>query len=158
MGRARKPVAEQTKNLTVAEKKQRQFEEQLAASSRSDLSTPPDWLIDDLAVNEWKRVVKEISEELELIGNLDINNLGGFCNAFAMYVKATNELRNAQLLTIIGDGKIVENPLINTQKKYAEEMRKFGRLCGLTIDSRLKFAAEKAKTIDNDIEEEFGDI
>ena len=122
------------------------------------MSTPPDWLIDDLAVNEWNRLVKEISGELELIGNLDVDNLGGFCNAFAMYVKVTNELRNAQLLTIIGDGKIVENPLINTQKKYAEEMRKFGRLCGLTIDSRLKFAAEKAKTIDNDIEDEFGDI
>lgn len=158
MGRTRKSVSEQTKNLTVSEKKQREFEEQLALTSNSDLSTPPVWLIDDVAIAEWKRLVKEISGELNMIGNLDIDNLGGFCNAFSMYVKITEELRTADLLTVVGDGKIIENPLVNTQRKYAEEMRKFGRLCGLTIDSRLKFAAEKAKSIDDDIEDEFGDI
>lgn len=158
MGRTRKPVSEQTKNLTVAEKKQRQFEEQISTASQSCLTDPPDWLIDSVAVSEYTRIVKEIAGELELIGNLDIDNLGGFCNAFAMYVKTTNALKSADLLSVVGDGKIVENPLINTQKKFAEEMRKFGRLCGLTIDSRLKFAAEKAKSIDDDIEDEFGDI
>jgi hypothetical protein len=47
---------------------------------------------------------------------------------------------------------------MNAQKKYAEEYRAFARLCGFTVDSRLKLAAVKAKEIDNDIEEEFGDI
>lgn len=158
MGRTRKPISQQAKHLTVSEKKQREFEEQLALTSNSDLSTPPVWLIDEVAIAEWKRLIKEISGELDMVGNLDIDNLGGFCNAFSMYVKITNKLRTASLLTVEGDGKVVENPLINTQRKYAEEMRKFSRLCGLTIDSRLKFAAEKTKLIDDDIEDRFGDI
>lgn len=44
------------------------------------------------------------------------------------------------------------------QKKYAEEMRKFASLCGLTIDSRLKAATIKIDKVENEIEDEFGDI
>ena len=51
-----------------------------------------------------------------------------------------------------------ENPLIVVQKKYAEEMRKFASLCGMTIDSRLKAATMKVDKIEDEIEDEFGDI
>ena len=37
-------------------------------------------------------------------------------------------------------------------------MRDFEKLCGLTIDSRLKLASSKAKNIDDDIQDKFGDI
>lgn len=47
---------------------------------------------------------------------------------------------------------------MNAQKKYAEEFRAFARLCGFAVDSRLKLAAVKAKDIDNDIEDIFGDV
>ena len=44
------------------------------------------------------------------------------------------------------------------QKKYAEEMRKFASLCGMTIDSRLKAAAMKVEKVKDEIKDEFGDI
>ena len=44
------------------------------------------------------------------------------------------------------------------QKMYSEEMRKFASMCGLTIDSRLKAATIAREGIDNEINDEFGDI
>lgn len=156
MGRARKPLSEQSGHLTVEFQKQREFEEQLASGSRSEFDSPPDWLIDDTAKEEWARIIREL-KSLDMIGNLDVDNIGGFCNAFACYIKATAELSEKEFVTISDNG-FMENPLINVQRKYAKEMRDFARLCGLTIDSRLKLASAKAKEIDDTIEEDFGDI
>lgn len=57
-----------------------------------------------------------------------------------------------------GSYTIVENPLIKIQKQYADEMRRFASLCGLTIDSRLKLAVQKTTKERKEIEEDFGDI
>lgn len=53
---------------------------------------------------------------------------------------------------------LVKNPLCDLQKMYSEEMRKFALMCGLTIDSRLKAATIAREGIDNEINDEFGDI
>ena len=53
---------------------------------------------------------------------------------------------------------LVKNPLCDLQKMYSEEMRKFASMCGLTIDSRLKAATIAREGIDNEINDEFGDI
>lgn len=152
MSKNRKPLSEQTGNLTTAYKEQRKFEEALATGDKSDLNTPPDWLIDKNAVNEWRKVVNE-HQKNSMLCNLDIYNLGGFCNAFALYIKATMELGKNELID-----ENDENPYIKVQLKYAREMRAFAALCGLTIDSRLKFAAQKAQDINTEIEDTFGDI
>lgn len=79
-----------------------------------------------------------------------------------MYRKATKDLSKSDLIvkktSASGTEYNVENPLIMIQKKYAEEMRKFASLCGLTIDSRLKAATIKIDKVENEIEDEFGDI
>jgi phage terminase small subunit len=53
---------------------------------------------------------------------------------------------------------IVQNPLIGIQKNYADEMRRFAALCGLTIDSRLKAATVKTEQKDEEIKQKFGNI
>lgn len=93
-----------------------------------------------------------------MFGNLDIDNLAGFCNAFAGYKKATLSLKKSGMIIKDKNGKVMENPYINTQRKYAQEMREFGKLCGLTVDSRLRFASTKVDTISEQISNEFGDI
>ncbi len=157
MGRNRKPLSAQNGNLTQKFQKQREFEENLVTGSKSELAKPPTWLINATAKKEWNRIVDELGN-IGMICNLDIDNIGGFCNAFAMYLKVTKELKKVKLTVIGGNGQETEHPLIGTQRKYAQEMRDFAKLCGLTIDSRLKFAAQKAKDIDNEIDSEFGDI
>lgn len=160
MARNRKPLAMQKGNLTILQQVNKEHEEQLVTTGNDQLNRAPSWLIDNVAKKEFKRIVKELSG-INVIGNLDLNNLGSYCNAYSMYIKTTKELadqpltleRHTQAGTII-----VENPLINIQKKYAEEMRKFAATCGLTIDSRLKAATTKTTKTSQEIEARFGNI
>ena len=88
MGRMRKPLSEQTGNLTQDIIKQREYEQSLAALPADRLKTPPDWLVNRTAKKEWRRVVKLLCEN-GMISNADIYNVGGFFNAFAMYAEAS---------------------------------------------------------------------
>lgn len=160
MGRPRKPLEMQKGNLTIISMEKRKNEEKKATTGSNQLSRPPDWLIDEAAVKEWKRIVKEL-KKIDLIGNLDRNNLGGYCNAFANYIKATEILKN-QTFYIDRETRtgviVVKNPMVDIQRTYAEEMRKFASLCGLTIDARLKAAAIKTDKTQEDITRKFGNI
>lgn len=160
MGRPRKPLAEQRGNLTVLTMQTRAAEEESISTGKNQLKRPPDWLIDDVAKKEWRRIVKEL-EKIGLIGNLDRNNLGGYCNAFANYVKVTNILKE-QTYYIDRETRngviVVKNPMVDIQRTYADEMRRFASLCGLTIDSRLKAAAVKTDKTREDITKKFGNI
>lgn len=161
MGRSRKPVEMQTKHLTTEEKLNAQRAEETVTVGREQLEKPPTWLIDTTAKKEFIRIVTEF-EKIDIVGNLDLNNIAGYCNAYSMYRKTTKELKKADLLieTQMPNGTQVlkENPLIKIQKNYAEEMRKFASLCGLTIDSRLKAGTIKISKENEDITDEFGDI
>jgi len=160
MARPRKPLEMQKGNLTVITGQKRQAEEESVSTDKNQLKRPPVWLINDEAKKEWRRIVKELNK-INLAGNLDRNNLGGYCNAFANYVKTTDILKeqNYYIDRETRTGKIVvTNPMVNIQKGYAEEMRKFASLCGLTIDSRLKAAAIKTNTTEEEIQRQFGNI
>ena len=150
MPRPRKPIEMQKGNLTVVNGQKRRSEEEMVTTDKNQLKRPPTWLIDDVAKKEWR-----------LIGNLDRNNLGGYCNAFANYVKATDILKD-QTFYIDRETRtgviVVKNPMVDIQKSYAEEMRRFAALCGLTIDARLKAAAVKTNTTEDGVKMKFGEI
>lgn len=160
MGRSRKSLDAQTGNLTVDAKERRAAEEQTVATDKDQIQKPPTWLIDSAAKREWKRVVKEL-DKISLVGNLDKNNLAGYCNAFANYLKVTKLLKD-QDYCIERETRtgtiIVKNPLVDIQKSYAEEMRRFASLCGMTIDARLKAAAVKSEAEAENMEKQFGKI
>lgn len=160
MGRPRKPLGTQRGNLTVLTMQNRQKEEENVQTGKDQLKRPPEWLINDVAKKEWRRLVKEL-ESIHLIGNLDRNNLGGYCNAFANYVKATDILKE-QTYYIDRETRngviVVKNPMVDIQKTYADEMRRFASLCGLTIDSRLKAAATRTTKTQDELERKFGGI
>lgn len=107
-----------------------------------------------------RRIIKEL-EKISLVGNLDRNNLIGYCNAFSNYVKTTEQLKE-QTYTVERQTRtgviMVRNPLIDIQRMYADEMRKFASACGLTIDARLKAAAVKTDHARSEIERKFGNI
>jgi P27 family predicted phage terminase small subunit len=150
----------QKKHLTNEEKIKKEQEEEVLVLGKEQLQKPPSWLIDNIAKKEFNRIIKEI-DKIGVIGNLDLNNLGGYCNSYSLYLKATMELQDKPLVSrkATRNGIItVENPLIKVQKNYAEEMRKFASLCGMTIDSRLKVATIKTTNKQEDITDEFGDI
>lgn len=161
MSRNRKPMEQQVGNLTKEDKERKKLEEQVVKTGAEDIIRTPKWLMDKTAKEEYKRILKDL-KRIEIVGNLDLSNLAGYCNAYAMYRKATEQLAGENLivekLSAQGIPYDAENPLIMVQKKYAEEMRKFASLCGMTIDSRLKAATMKVDKIEDEIEDEFGDI
>lgn len=161
MSRSRKPLEQQVGNLTKEDKERKQLEEQAIKTGSEDLARAPSWLVDAMAKKEYRRILKDLGK-IEIVGNLDLSNLAGYCNAYSMYRRATAQLAGQDLIvekiSAQGTPYEAENPLIMIQKRYAEEMRKFASMCGLTIDSRLKAASVKIDRIEDEIEDEFGDI
>ena len=94
-------------------------------------------------------MVTELSQ-IGIVGNLDLNNIAGYCNAFSLYRRAVTALTS--------DGALFDKDAVDVMKKYADEMRRFAALCGLTIDSRLKAGAYMAEKKQQDISDQFGDI
>ena len=162
MGKVRKPVALQKGHLTVYTQQQRQQEEQAVKTRTDEILNPPAWLSDTLAKNEWKRIIPQLLE-IDIVGNLDLASIAGYCNAYAQYRHATDQLKTEPLVYHTADEKTgyeshKENPTIKVQTNAAAEMRKFASLCGLTIDSRLKAAATKTIKKEDEIEDKFGVI
>ncbi len=158
MSRQRKPVDMQKGNLTVLQQEKKRLEEEYIRTGKDQLKYPPIWLIDDIAKKEFKRIVKEL-KGINVIGNLDVNNLGAYCNAFSNYIHVTEQL-NGQDYYIARETRtgaiVVKNPLVDIQTNYATEMRKFASLCGMTIDSRLKAATIKIDKQQETISSKFG--
>lgn len=147
----RKPLEVQTKHLTQQEIKTKQLEEESVFVGNEQLESPPDWLIDEIATNEWIRLVKEFNKK-SMISNLDYNNLGAYCNAFARYTNIVKKLGNKVMV-----GKET-NPLVPLELKYSDEMKKFGGLLGLTMESRLKVGSGMITTTDEKLGNDFGDV
>lgn len=149
---AKKPLALQKKHLTKAEKQKKEFEEQHKANLNGDyLTNMPDWLVDDVARTEWKRLLKEMTQN-SMICNLDYNNLGAYCNAFAKWTAVSRELG----LNFKAGRQT--NPLVNLELKYSDEMKKYSVLLGLSYEAKLKGMQLKVEKQESDIKTEFGDI
>lgn len=160
MSRARVPLDMQKKHLTNAEKAEKENQEDILILGREQLENPPEWLIDDVAKDEFTRVVKELND-VKLIGNLDLSNIGGYANAFSTYTNAVENLKGKSSVVkevTKSSVKFVENPYLKVRDNAASEMRKFGALCGINIDGRLKLANIKTTQTEEDITNEFGDI
>lgn len=152
MGRPRKPLEMQKGNLTIISMEQRRNEEKKTKTGSNQLSRPPDWLIDEVAVKEWKRIVKEL-KKINLIGNLDRNNLGGYCNAFANYIKATEILKNQTFMSkelkrsitytiagfcvFAGISRSVFYDTYMNKKRYSDIVTRMKEEC--EVDAREKF-------------------
>lgn len=160
MPRPKKPIDMQKAHLTLVEKQNRKAEEDSVTTGNNQLKTSPRWLINDVAKKEWRRIVRELNK-IQIVGNLDYANLGGYCNAYANYIQVTEILKD-QTYSIERETRtgtiIVKNPLVDIQTNYAAEMRRFAALCGLTIDSRLKAAVVKTEKTEDMITEKFGNI
>lgn len=137
MGRV--PVEATKKHLTKEEIERKKIAEEAITTEKDQLKIYPEWLVNEVAINEWKRIVSQLTEK-SMIGNLDYNNLGAYCNAFTKWKDITEKLK----MDILVAGEV--NPLVSMELKYSDEMKKFGNLLGLSIESRLA----KGKIIQSD--------
>ncbi|NFF21927.1 phage terminase small subunit P27 family [Clostridium botulinum] len=160
MARPKKMLNVQEGHLTKEQQIEKKLQEEIIQTGTEQLK-PPKWLRDKTAKKEFKRLVEQF-KTIGIISNLDLNNLGAYCNAYSFYLESTT-LLNKEPLTIeytnkAGATNIIENPLIKIQLKYSDEMKKYSSLLGLTIDSRLKMATIKLNETKKEIASDFGDI
>lgn len=150
---ARKSLRDTTKHLTVVERQIKELEEEKAKTfvGREQLKHHPEWLVNDVAIAEWKRLVKEL-EATPIFNNLDYNNLGAYCNAVARYSEIVK-----QVGTKFRIGKELNN-LVQLELRYSDEIKKYASLLGLTLDGKLKLITGDIKIESNQTNEEFGDI
>ena len=80
---------------------------------------------------------------------MDVANICGYCNAYSQYFKATAQLKEEPLVVEKAQGPAV-NPLVEIQKTYASEMRRFGSLIGADVSSRLKLSLNRTQSKDDD--------
>ena len=109
LSRNRKPLSEQTKNLTISEKENlKQGEEHSKTLSAGSIKkSPPKWLQGDTARKEYRHLVRLLSEN-EFLGEIDSNNLAIYCNAFGKYIELEEEYQNThQIKYIISLTKII---------------------------------------------------
>lgn len=150
---ARKSLENQKGNLTVVEQQKKKLIEEKAKNfvGKEQLKKPPKWLVNDMAIAEWKRIVKEL-DGTHMFNNIDYNNLGAYCNAVAKY---------SEIVKLVGMkfrvGKEINN-LITLELKYSDEIKKYGSLLGLTLDGKYKLITGEIKSQTNEVESDFGDI
>lgn len=147
----RKQLDTMTKHLTQEEIKKKMLEEEAVFVGNEQLETPPDWLVNKIAINEWIRLVEQFNKK-SMISNLDYTNLGAYCNAFARYEDIVKRLK----LNVTIAGEV--NQLVGLELKYSDEMRKYGALLGLTMGSRLQVGNVIIKGQEENIKDDFGDI
>lgn len=148
-------------HLTKEEIRIRKKQEEQLNNLRTDKIKPPTWL-----GKEAKKIFKKIVLELEVIGllcNVDIYTLAVLADGIEKYIMCVISLHGEELsveyTNKAGFTNYIENPVIKTQLKYAELIRKYSSDFGLSPVARLKImhsTAEEMSDDEIDFEGEFG--
>jgi P27 family predicted phage terminase small subunit len=100
---------------------------------------PPSHL-DEYAIEEWNRVAPDL-ETKGVICFLDVQLLGAYCCSYSLWRKATEQIKETDLIDETSNGNAIQNCLIGIANKAAADMLKFGSEFGLTpsVRARLGF-------------------
>ncbi len=109
-----------------------------------------------IALEEWHRIVQELADN-GLMTNLDRAALTLYCDMWAGYVKAEENVKKNGMTTQTAANNMIENPYFSIMKRCAELMHKFLVEFGMTPASRTRISAplSKVKNEKDDGEEKF---
>lgn len=154
----RKPIKEETKHRSRAEIAQREYEERLVTTTKSDLdNVPVNMLRDTAARDEYDRLLPLLTG-IDIIGDLDRNNLVVYCNAWSEYQELLNDLKTEAHFLVNKNEQEYENPKLKASREAYKQMATAGEKLGMSISSRLNAATLKAKKEEDQLREDFGDI
>ena len=150
-------------HLTKEEIDIRKQQEEELKKLNSDKVKPPTWLS-----KVAKKIFKDIASELqtiELLKNIDNYGLAVLSDAISKYIECTIQMHNEELMIEYtnknGNTNVIENPLIRTQIKYAEVVRKYSSDFGLSPAARLKIIQQNTPELseeEEDFRRKFADV
>jgi P27 family predicted phage terminase small subunit len=104
---------------------------------------PPDHL-NDIAKKEWKRIAPQLYNA-GLLTYLDVPALSIYCNAYARWIEAEENIENDEKIKSTPKGYLMQNPHISIANKAIEQMKAFLIEFGMTPASRTRVKSERGK-------------
>jgi P27 family predicted phage terminase small subunit len=157
MPRQKQSIETMKRHMSKEEIESRQKQENILRQLSSDKIRPPSWLNPKA-----KKIFKDIARELaglDLLANVDNYTLAVLADAFEKYINATQQLDGQDLMVEYtnkaGATNTIENPLVRTQIKYAELIKKYSGEFGLSIAARLKLISNHSNEDGDDFDNDF---
>jgi len=94
------------------------------------------------AKKEWRRVVKDFHES-GILARIDRAALEAYCETYAIWVKAVENINKTGLVARTTNGNFIQNPYLGIANRAASEMRKWLSELGATPASRSKVQSLK---------------
>ena len=152
MARPKKPLAAQ-KGHTTSEyrKKREQSEAGAKAGEKGRLYEEPKELINADAKKAWHSWVAYLGDK-EFYGNVTIPELVGYCNAWAVNVRAWRKVKRGGL------SPEEQSAVMKLIKESSEEMTRCMNRGGFSVNSRITIGEAMAREQADRIEGQFGEI
>lgn len=151
MGRNRKSSDKVTGNYTIEQQESRKASEEAINSLTPISLNPPDWL-DEIAQQEYRRIVP-LLKELP-VASLDYSLVNSYCSAYSDLVRASKRLKEEPEIIETAHGtKLNQNHII--KREAFKIINAVAPKLGMTIDSRLKIFTPKKEDKKKDEFEEF---
>lgn len=145
MGRGRKPKPTAQKKLAGNPGKRALPENELQFDPISAVDAPAH--LDELATECWETYAPLLCGQ-SVLCITDLHNLEIFCCAYSGYRQAMAEAAG-QITVYQDNGTMKKNPALSAANEFANQMRSFGALLGLSPADRSKIMAPKPKEDDN---------
>lgn len=150
MGKAPKPVALQTANLTKEQIETRQEQEERLKGNDDRVYRPPKELRKEI-----KAIYKNLVDELRdanILNNLDIEILTTTANAIYMMKEARRCIEKSGSVILDKSGKLVKSPYVQVEESYYKIFHTCSLQLGLSPSSRAKIAMIAAESEEDDDE------
>lgn len=145
MARGRKPKPTEQKRLAGNPGKRALPEDELQFDPINSVEAPEH--LDELATQCWNTYAPLLCGQ-KVLCVTDLHNLEIFCNAYSGYRQSM--LLAAGEITVYQDnGTIKKNPALSAANEFANQMKSFGALLGLSPADRTRIMAPKSKQDDN---------
>ena len=143
MARPRKDTSALQGAYTKEAMKERLEKENKLKGKTDKLIAPEIVKMDEVALVKFEELVEEL-KEVDVIANVDIDSLAGYCNAYSGFVRATKMLMMQSFVeeqeNKLGAITKVQNPYIKIQQSYLDRMIKIASLFGLSPADRTRIA------------------
>lgn len=143
MARPRKDTSALQGAYTKDAMKERLENENKLKGKTDNLIAPEIVMVDEIALAKFEELVEEL-KEVNVIANVDVDLLGGYCTSYSGYVRATKMLMMQSLVeeqeNKLGAITKMQNPYIKVQQSYLDRMIKIASLFGLSPADRTRIA------------------
>ncbi len=106
----------------------------------------PDYL-DEVATEAWTHYCPLLCSR-KILTPADLHNLESFCVAYSGF-RRSHDVANGQITLMQDNGTVKKHPALGAANEFANQMRSFGALLGLSPADRSKISMPKPTEGDN---------